>query len=70
MDYQGYQGSVEYNEDDGVFFGSVMFLRPLLSYEGVDIETLRESFEETVDDYLEFCREQRFEPTSPPKSGR
>ena len=34
MEYKGYVGSVEFSEKDGIFFGKVMGLRALLSYEG------------------------------------
>ena len=34
IEYKGYVGSVEFSQEDGVFFGNVMGLRALLSYEG------------------------------------
>ena len=34
MEYTGYIGSVEFSEKDNLFFGKVMGIRPLLSYEG------------------------------------
>lgn len=36
MEYKGYIGSVEFSEEDGVFFGSVMGIRSLISYEGTN----------------------------------
>jgi predicted HicB family RNase H-like nuclease len=65
MEYGGYQGSVHYNDEDQVFYGKVMFVRPLISYEGTDVKSLRESFQEAVDDYLELCKEQGKEPDKP-----
>ena len=34
MEYKGYVGSVEFSEEDGLFYGKVMGIRALLSYEG------------------------------------
>ena len=36
-----------------------------VSYEGTDVKSLRKSFEEAVDDYLQTCREQGKEPEHP-----
>ncbi len=33
MEYKGYVGSVEFSEEDGIFFGKVMGIRSLISYE-------------------------------------
>ncbi len=52
LEYKGYQGSVHYNNEDRVFFGKVMFIPALVSYEGTDVDSLTKSFEEAVDDYL------------------
>ena len=32
--YKGYVGSVEFSEEDGIFYGKVMGVRSLISYEG------------------------------------
>ena len=45
MEYKGYVGSVEFSEEDGIFFGKVMGIRSLISYEAVD-------------DYLQLCEGQ------------
>jgi len=65
MEYKGYQGSVQYNDEDQVFFGQVMFIPALLSYEGTDVKSLKKSFEQAVDDYLELCKVQNKQPAEP-----
>ena len=52
MEYKGYIGSVEFSEGDGIFFGKVMGIRSLISYEGTDAKSLVEDFHGAVDDYL------------------
>ena len=53
IEYKGYMGSVEFSEGDGVFFGKVMGIRSLISYEGNDAKSLEEDFHGAVDDYLQ-----------------
>ncbi len=65
MSYKGYYGSVHYNDEDHVFHGKIEFIRSLVSYEGKDVEGLRQAFEEAVDDYLELCNEKAIEPEKP-----
>ena len=60
--YRDYIGSVEFSEDDGIFFGRVQGIRALISYEGENAEVLVEDFHSAVDDYLDMCAEQGIEP--------
>lgn len=60
--YRGYIGSVEFSEDDGIFFGKVLGIRSLLSYEGANAKELVEDFHGVVDDYLALCKEEGKEP--------
>lgn len=65
MTYKGYAGSVHYNDEDRVFYGKVEFIRSLISYEGTDVDSLRATFEESVDDYLDWCTQEEQEPEQP-----
>ena len=62
MEYKGYIGSVEFSENDGVFYGKVMGIRALISYEGTTAKELVKDFHSAVDDYLALCKEQGKEP--------
>lgn len=55
MEYKGYVGSVEFSEEDALFFGKVQGIRSLISYEGEDAAGLIKDFHEAVDHYLETC---------------
>ena len=48
MSYKDYLGSVQYSDDDRVFCGKVEYIRSLISYEGTDVDSLRNAFEESV----------------------
>lgn len=62
VEYKGYLGSVEFSEADGLFYGKVMGIRGLLSYEGTNAKELIEDFHGVVDDYLELCAAEGKEP--------
>ena len=67
MEYKGYVGSVEFSEEDGVFFGSVQSIRSLISYEGTDAKGLVSDFHGAVDAYLAACEEKGEKPEVPYK---
>ena len=62
MEYNGYVGSVEFSEEDALFFGKVLGVRALISYEGENARDLVEDFHSAVDDYLELCAAEGVEP--------
>ena len=62
MEYKGYVGSVEFSEEDCTFFGKVMGIRALLSYEGATATELVADFHSSVDDYLALCEAEGKEP--------
>ena len=62
MEYQGYVGSVEFSQEDNLFYGKVMGIRSLISYEGTTAKELVEDFHRAVEDYLLLCKETRQAP--------
>ncbi len=62
IQYKGYLGSVEFSEEDGIFYGKVMGIRSLISYEGENAKELLEDFHGAVNDYLASCEASGKEP--------
>ena len=60
--YKNYIGTVNFSEDDGVFFGKVSGIKDSISFEGDTVESLIADFHMAVDEYLEFCKECGKEP--------
>ena len=56
IQYKGYVGSVEFSEEDGIFYGKVMEISSLISYDGKSVKELLDDFHGAVDDYLENCK--------------
>ncbi len=65
MEYKGYLGQVEYDDDAGVFHGEVINLRDVITFQGESVDELRRAFRESVDDYLAFCAARGEEPEKP-----
>lgn len=62
MEYKGYIGKVDFDEDAGVFFGSVINSSAIIHFRGESVQELKISFYEGVDAYLETCLEEGIEP--------
>ena len=52
MEYKGYTGSIEFSKEDSLFFGKVLGINTLISYEGKTMDALVEDFRNAIDDYL------------------
>ncbi len=62
MQYKDYVGSVELSEEDGLFYGKVLGIRSLISYEGENAKALISDFHGAIDDYLETCKSEGKKP--------
>lgn len=60
--YKDYYGSVEFSDDDNVFFGRIIGINDRILFEGCNVENLRRDFHESVDEYLETCEKLGKEP--------
>jgi predicted HicB family RNase H-like nuclease len=52
LKYKGCTGSIEYSSEDKLFYGKIMGVAGLISYEGVRLELLKKDFKEAVDTFL------------------
>jgi predicted HicB family RNase H-like nuclease len=65
LHYKEYVGSVEFSEEDAVFFGKVVGIKDLISFEGDSVDAITTDFHHAVDEYLAFCTEKGKEPEKP-----
>ncbi|WP_221394078.1 type II toxin-antitoxin system HicB family antitoxin [Dyadobacter sp. NIV53] len=56
LTYNGYTASITYSSVDEVFFGKILGINDLVTFEGTSVNELKESFQEAVDDYLDTCK--------------
>ncbi|GAA4213046.1 hypothetical protein GCM10022289_44650 [Pedobacter jeongneungensis] len=57
LSYKNYYASVHYSSVDEVFFGKMLAINDLVTFEGDSVKVLKIAFEEAVGDYLETCAE-------------
>ena len=62
MEYKGYIGKVEIDDEVGVLYGEVINVRDVITFEGTSVEEVQQAFHESVEDYLEFCAERGESP--------
>lgn len=69
MDYKGYRAQVEFDQDAELFHGEILGIRDVVTFQGNSVEELKTAFQDSVDDYLEFCASKGKTPDKP-YSGR
>ena len=57
MEYKGYHASIEYSDEDNLFVGEVFGINDTLAFHGSSVQELETMFHQSIDNYLEACRE-------------
>jgi predicted HicB family RNase H-like nuclease len=65
MEYKGYTGKVEFDDEAGIFHGEVLDTRDVITFQGQTVAELKRAFKESIDDYLAFCKQRGEEPNKP-----
>ncbi len=65
MEYKGYIGKLEYDDEANIFHGEVINLRDVITFEGESVAKLKKAFRDSIDDYLNFCKERGETPEKP-----
>src|SRR3970040_5061 len=65
MEYKGYIGKVEIDEEAGILHGEVINVRDVITFEGESVDEIPKAFRESVDDYLDFCARRGESPEKP-----
>jgi predicted HicB family RNase H-like nuclease len=65
MQHKGYIGVARVDDEAGLIRGRVVNIRDLITFHGRTVEEARQAFQESVDDYLEFCAARGEEPDKP-----
>ncbi|NCU04867.1 MAG: type II toxin-antitoxin system HicB family antitoxin [Chitinophagaceae bacterium] len=62
LQYKTYLATVHFSAEDEVFFGEIIGINDLVSFEGTTVKELKKAFHEAVDDYIATCKELGKEP--------
>ncbi len=65
MTYKGYHGTVSFDDKSEIFHGEVTDLRDVVTFQGRSVDELKSAFQESIDDYLDFCSERGEDPDKP-----
>jgi predicted HicB family RNase H-like nuclease len=62
LEYKGYLGSIEFSNEDDCFFGKILGVNDLVTFEGSSVKEIKVAFCEAIDDYLLICERSGKEP--------
>lgn len=63
--YKGFEGSMEFSQEDECLVGEVLFVRSKIIYIGDTYQELKAAFQEAVDAYLQHCEDKEISPEKP-----
>ncbi len=65
MEYKGYTGIPFIDEESESLYGHVIGLRDVITFHGDNFAELTQSFRDSVDDYMDFCKSLGRSPEKP-----
>ena len=65
IEYKGYVGRIEFDPDTNLLHGEVVGTRDVITFDGRSVDEIRQAFQDSVEDYLELCRERGEDPDRP-----
>ena len=65
MEYKGFIGKVEFDDEAEIFHGEVVNTRDVITFQGKSVAELKRAFRDSVDDYLAFCASRGESPDKP-----
>ena len=69
LTYKGYIGKVSFDDEAEIFHGEVCGLRDVVTFQATAAAEVKQAFQASIDDYLEFCEQTR-QPPDKPFSGK
>ena len=67
MRYKEYYATINYEEETSTFYGKIEDIDDLVSFESDNVKGFKAEFENAVEEYLEFCKENGKQPDKPYK---
>lgn len=65
MEYKGYIGDVNFDSEAHLFHGEVINTRDVITFQGKSVDELEKAFIDSVEDYVEWCKEDGVSPEKP-----
>jgi predicted HicB family RNase H-like nuclease len=65
LTYKGYTGNIYIDAEANILFGKVLDVKDVITFQGETIAEAKQAFQDSIDDYLEFCEELGESPDKP-----
>ena len=65
MEYKGYIGHVEFDDEADIFHGEVINTRDVITFQGKTVDEIKQAFLDSVEDYLDYCAKLGQTPEKP-----
>ncbi|MGC1401474.1 MAG: type II toxin-antitoxin system HicB family antitoxin [Thermodesulfobacteriota bacterium] len=65
MEYKGYIGHVEFDDNAEIFHGEVINTRDVITFQGKTVKEIKKAFRDSIEDYLEYCAKLGQQPEKP-----
>ena len=65
MEYKGYHGLVQFDDEAGIFHGDVVGTRDVVTFQGETVAQIRQAFKDSVNCYLAACAKLGHQPSKP-----
>lgn len=65
LKYKGYTGYVVYDDEARIFHGEITGIRAVITFQGTTVDEIEQAFMDSIDDYLDWCRERGKDPDKP-----
>jgi predicted HicB family RNase H-like nuclease len=62
LKHKGYKGKFSYDSDGDILFGRVLDVDAVITFVGSSIKEIKESFKDSVDEYLKTCAIKNIKP--------
>jgi len=62
LNHKGYIASIHFSSEDETFYGKILGINDLVTFEGQTVKELKKAFQEAVDDYIANCAQLGKEP--------
>jgi predicted HicB family RNase H-like nuclease len=62
LQYKDYYATIHYSGEDEVFYGKILGINDLVTFEGNSVKDLKSAFKEAIIDYLQTCKDLKKEP--------
>ena len=56
MKYKDFYASIHYEDETSTFWGKIEGIEDIISFEGKTVDELKNEFKETVEEYIEECK--------------